>query len=171
MTDHRKRYDGTFKAKVVLESLKNEKTIAELASDYGVHPNQITQWRKQALEDLPALFSSKQAKKEKVHEEERDELLKQIGQLKVEVEWRPAPVSHFNLHLMELLIVMLWFFSTSVKSLLVNCEPWSVLKISGVPRARAALGNRTPYEVYHGAAKTPKPSPLIGEGIHLKHAS
>ena len=54
MTDQRKRYDRTFKAKVVLESLKNEKTIAELASDYGVHPNQITQWRKQALEDLPS---------------------------------------------------------------------------------------------------------------------
>ena len=54
MTDHRKRYDGTFKAKVVLESLKNEKTIAELASEYHVHPNQIAQWRKQALENLPA---------------------------------------------------------------------------------------------------------------------
>lgn len=87
MTDHRKRYDNTFKAKVVLESFKNEKTIAELASDYGVHPNQITQWRKQALEDLPSLFSSNQAKKDKVHEEEKEELLKQIGQLKVEVEW------------------------------------------------------------------------------------
>jgi transposase-like protein len=87
MTDHRKRYDGTFKAKVVLQSLKNEKTIAELASDYGVHPNQITLWRKQALEDLPALFSSKQARKDRAHEEERDELLKQIGQLKVEVDW------------------------------------------------------------------------------------
>jgi transposase len=84
MTDQRKRYDSTFKAKVVLESFKNEKTIAELASDYGVHPNQITQWRKQALEDLPTLFSSHQARKEKAHEEE---LLKQIGQLKVEVEW------------------------------------------------------------------------------------
>ena len=87
MTDHRKRYDNTFKAKVVLESFKNEKTIAELASDYGVHPNQITQWRKQALEDLPTLFSSNQAKKDKAYEEEKEELLKQIGQLKVEVEW------------------------------------------------------------------------------------
>ncbi len=87
MTDHRKRYDGTFKAKVVLESLKNEKTIAELASEYGVHPNQITQWRKQVLEDLPSLFTSNQARKEKAQEEEKDELLKQIGQLKVEVEW------------------------------------------------------------------------------------
>ena len=75
------------KARVVLESLKNEKTIAELASDYGIHPNQITQWRKQVLEELPALFSSKQAKDEKAREEEKEELLKQIGQLKVEVDW------------------------------------------------------------------------------------
>jgi transposase len=87
MTDQRKRYDSTFKAKVVLESFKNEKTIAELASEYSVHPNQIAQWRKQALEDLPTLFSSGQAKKDKAYEEEKDELLKQIGQLKVEVEW------------------------------------------------------------------------------------
>jgi|WetSurMetagenome_2_1015567.scaffolds.fasta_scaffold987103_2 hypothetical protein len=58
MTDHGKRYDSLFKAKVVLESFWNEKTIAELASDYGVHPNQITQWRKQASEDLPTLFFS-----------------------------------------------------------------------------------------------------------------
>ena len=87
MTDHRKRYDRTFKAKVVLESLKNQKTIAELASEYGIHPNQITQWRKQALEDLPGIFSSKQAKKEKAYEEEKAELYRQIGQLKVEVEW------------------------------------------------------------------------------------
>jgi putative transposase len=71
----------------MLESLRNEKTIAELASDYGIHPNQITQWRRQALEELPALFSSKQAKDEKAREEEKEELLKQIGQLKVEVEW------------------------------------------------------------------------------------
>ena len=87
MTDHRKRYDGTFKAKVVLESLKNGKTIAELASEYAVHPNQITQWRKEVIEELPGIFSSKRAKKDKAYEEEREELLKQIGQLKVELEW------------------------------------------------------------------------------------
>ena len=87
MTDHRKRYDGTFKAKVVIESLKNQKTIAELASDFEVHPNQITQWRKEAIEELPGFFSSKRAKKEKAYEEERDELLRQIGQLKVELDW------------------------------------------------------------------------------------
>jgi putative transposase len=87
MTDHRKRYDGTFKARVVLESLKNEKTIAELASEYHVHPNQIAQWRKQAVENLPSLFDSKQAKEEKAAEEEKDELLRQIGQLKVETDW------------------------------------------------------------------------------------
>ena len=87
MTDHRKRYDGTFKARVVLESLKNQKTIAELAGEYGIHPNQITQWRKQVLDELPGIFSSKQAKKEKAHEEKKEELYKQIGQLRVGVEW------------------------------------------------------------------------------------
>jgi transposase len=50
-------------------------------------PTRLRKWRKQTLEELPGLFSSKQAKKEKAHEEEREELLKQIGQLKVEVEW------------------------------------------------------------------------------------
>jgi transposase-like protein len=57
MTDHRKRYDGTFKAKVVLESMKNEKTIAELASEYGVHPTRSPYgenrpWRNSPLSSL-----------------------------------------------------------------------------------------------------------------------
>jgi transposase-like protein len=87
MMDHRKLYDGTFKAKVVFKSLKNEKTIAELASEFCIHSNQITQWRKEAIEELPAIFSAKQAKKDKAYGEEREELLKQIGQLKVVLEW------------------------------------------------------------------------------------
>jgi transposase len=53
----------------------------------SIRTRSITQWKRQALEDLPALFCSKQARKGKVHEEERDELLKQIGQLKVGVDW------------------------------------------------------------------------------------
>ena len=87
MTDHRRRYDGSFKAKVVVEVLKNQKTIAELASEFGIHPNQITQWKKQALEELPEVFSSKKTRREKATSELQDELYKQIGQLKVENEW------------------------------------------------------------------------------------
>lgn len=87
MTDHRRRYDESFKAKVVVEVLKNQKTIAELASEFGIHPNQITQWKKQALEELPEVFSSKKTRREKATSELQDELYKQIGQLKVENEW------------------------------------------------------------------------------------
>lgn len=85
--NQRKRYDGTFKAKVVLETLRGQKTVAEIASHYGVHPNQITVWKKQVLEELPGLFSNKQARKAKEAQEEKEELYRQIGQLKVELDW------------------------------------------------------------------------------------
>jgi len=83
----RKSYSAAFKAKVALEAAKKEKTIAQLSSEYGVHANQITKWRKQLLERLPALFSDKRKEKEKSTEALQDELYKQIGQLKVELDW------------------------------------------------------------------------------------
>ena len=83
----RKRYSAAFKAKVALEAVKKQKTIAQLSSEYGVHANQINQWRKQMLEQLPDLFSDKRKKKEKNTEALQDELYKQIGQLKVELDW------------------------------------------------------------------------------------
>lgn len=85
--NQRKRYDGTFKARIVLEALKGQKTIAEIASHYGVHPNQITMWKKQVMDELPAFFSNRQARRERDAEEEREELYRQIGQLKVELDW------------------------------------------------------------------------------------
>ena len=57
----RKRYDSRFKAKVAEEALRNQRTVAEIASAYGVHPNLVTQWKKHALEELPHVFSNKQA--------------------------------------------------------------------------------------------------------------
>ena len=83
----RKRYDATFRAKVALEAVKGEKTLAELSSQFGVHPNQIRKWRKQLLECLPDLFTDRRKKKERDHEELVSELYRQIGQLKVELEW------------------------------------------------------------------------------------
>jgi transposase-like protein len=83
----RKSYSAAFKAKVALEAVKKEKTIAQLSSEYGVHPNQITKWRKKLLEELPSVFSDQRKKKEKDSEELQSELYKQIGQLKVEVDW------------------------------------------------------------------------------------
>ena len=83
----RKRYDATFRAKVALEAVKGEKTLAELSSQFGVHPNQIRKWRKQLLECLPDLFTDRRKKKERDHEELVSELYRQIGQLKVELDW------------------------------------------------------------------------------------
>ena len=83
----RKSYSAAFKAKVALEAIKKEKTISQLSSEYGVHANQINQWRKRLLEELPEIFSKKRQKKEKDTEDLQAELYRQIGQLKVELDW------------------------------------------------------------------------------------
>ena len=83
----RKRYDGTFKAKVALEAIKGQKTISQIASEYSIHPNQIVQWKKQLLEEAPQIFSRKRNQEEKAIEEKEAELYRQIGQLKVELDW------------------------------------------------------------------------------------
>jgi transposase len=87
MLGMRKTYDAAYKAKVALEAVKGEKTIAKIASDFGVHPNQIRQWRAHLLEVLPELFSHRRPQQEKSRDELEAELYRQIGQLKVELEW------------------------------------------------------------------------------------
>ena len=78
----RKQYEAAFKAKVALEAVKGEKTIARVASEYGVHPNQVRKWKEQLLRMLPDIFSDRR-KREVVEAE----LYRQIGQLRVENEW------------------------------------------------------------------------------------
>jgi len=80
-------HDGAFKAKVAMEAIKGEKTLAQLSSEFGVHANQIGQWRKQVLKELPKLFSNCRKKEDREQEDLVSELYRQIGQLKVEVEW------------------------------------------------------------------------------------
>jgi transposase-like protein len=87
MRSMRRGQDAAFKAKVALEAVKGEKTIAELSSEFGIHGNQIRQWRKQLLEELPRLFSDHRRREEKDRGELLSELYQQIGQLKVELEW------------------------------------------------------------------------------------
>jgi transposase-like protein len=72
---------------VALEALRGEKTIAQLSSEYGVHGNQIRQWKKKLIEELPAIFSERRRRSEKEGEELTSELYRQIGQLKVELDW------------------------------------------------------------------------------------
>jgi transposase-like protein len=87
MIQKRKIHEGVFKAKVALEALKEERTINQLASAYGVHPTQIRQWKKQLLEGVPRLFTEKRERQDSAHEELEAELYRQIGQLKVELDW------------------------------------------------------------------------------------
>ncbi|MBD3887236.1 hypothetical protein IFO70_37235 [Phormidium tenue FACHB-886] len=67
--------------------MKGNKTINELASQFEVHPNQITQWKKQVLEEVPQIFSTRRAQAQKGQEELTASLYQQIGQLQVELDW------------------------------------------------------------------------------------
>ena len=83
----RKSYHSSFKAKVALEAIKGERTLAQLSSHYEVHPNLIRQWKKQLLDNATNIFSGRQKKKECNDEEEKAKLFEQIGRLKVELDW------------------------------------------------------------------------------------
>ena len=85
MTAKRKRHKAAFKAKVALEAAKEIKTLNELASEYGVHPSQISQWKSQLVEGLPTLFSTKKSSKDTV--KQIDDLYRQIGKVTVERDW------------------------------------------------------------------------------------
>lgn len=83
----RKSYTAEFKVKIALEAIKGQRTVNEIASHYGVHPNMVTLWKKQAIQSLPEVFSSQRDRETEKQEELRDQLYQQIGQLKVELDW------------------------------------------------------------------------------------
>ena len=87
MTTTRQRHNAKFKARVVLEALRGDKTLKQLGSQYGVHPVQIAHWRKAALEHLEEGFVDGRSRKGRDREIERDALYEQIGRLKMELEW------------------------------------------------------------------------------------
>ena len=87
MKNKRRNHSAAFKAKVALEAVKEEKTIAELAGQYEVHPSQIAKWKKQLLESLPDIFSSRGQNRQQDQEALTAQLYQQIGQLKVELDW------------------------------------------------------------------------------------
>lgn len=80
----RRRFTADFKAKVALEALRCDRTIQEIAAKHQVHPNQVSVWRRQALDGLGAVFSNGAEAAGRDHEAEIKELHAKIGQLTVE---------------------------------------------------------------------------------------
>ncbi len=80
----RRRFTGDFKAKVALEALRGDRTIQEIATRHKVHPNQVSTWKRQAMDGLGAMFSSGADKARQDHDSEVHGLHAKIGQLTVE---------------------------------------------------------------------------------------
>ncbi|MDG1573290.1 transposase [Robiginitalea sp. M366] len=83
----RKKYTSKFKTKVVLEALKERHSLAELAQKYQVHPTQISSWKRDFLNGAEQVFESGKKDKRSEAEKKNDQLLKTIGELKVEVDF------------------------------------------------------------------------------------
>jgi putative transposase len=87
MTGKRRRHSAAFKARVALEAAKQTKTIAELAKAYQVHPVQISQWKKQLLDGVEALFRDGRQREREEGQAIQAELYEKIGRLNMEIEW------------------------------------------------------------------------------------
>lgn len=83
----RKQHSAQFKAKVAIEAIRGVRPVNELAARFGVHPVQIAHWKKQAVEGLPGMFTSRRGSNGKGEEALQEELYGQIGRLKMELEW------------------------------------------------------------------------------------
>jgi transposase-like protein len=88
MTTTRKQHSPQFKARVVIEAIRGQKTLSQLGSHFKVHPIQIAKWRKAALEQMPELFVDGRKRNTRSGEEaDNNALYEEIGRLKVELDW------------------------------------------------------------------------------------
>jgi putative transposase len=87
MGRQRRRFTAQFKAKVALEAIRGDKTVAQLAGEHEVHANQISQWKKQLLDSLPEVFGRRRELDAADQEQLTARLYQEIGQLKVELDW------------------------------------------------------------------------------------
>ena len=93
MPQSRRRHSAEFKFKVALEAAKDLKTINEIASEFSLHPNQVSQWKQMLLGGGEALFRQSDGCSEREYEALQAELYEQIGRLKMELEWLKKKVA------------------------------------------------------------------------------
>lgn len=82
----KRRFTAAFKSKVALEAIKGQKTISEIASEYEVHPNQVSQWKRQLRDGLEDVFTDPR-RSGRSEEKEKARLYQEIGRQKVELDW------------------------------------------------------------------------------------
>ena len=87
MPNRRRQHNANFKFQVALEAVKELKTINELASERSLHPNQVSQWKRQLLSEGSAIFNNNGSRQQRKQEARENELYEQIGRLKMELEW------------------------------------------------------------------------------------
>ena len=94
----RKRRSKEEKARIALEAMKEERPLSEIASQYSVHPNQITRWKKQLIQNAGEAFSKdNNNEKEKELVKYQDELYKEIGKLRVENEFLKKKLNQWSM--------------------------------------------------------------------------
>ena len=96
MSEKRKRYSPAEKAKIALEAIKSELTLAQITAKYRIHSTQVNTWKKQALAYLPDAFSDKGQQESTTYETQLAELYEQIGRLKVENDFLKKKSEVFN---------------------------------------------------------------------------
>lgn len=84
---NRKTFTAQFKAKVALEAIRGMRTVNEIAQEFGVHPTQVSQWKKELQESAAGVFDGKRGPKSVDPSSSEDRLYTEIGRLKVELDW------------------------------------------------------------------------------------
>src|SRR5699024_349664 len=95
----RKRYTPEFKSQIVLEILKEEKSMSQIASEHGIHVNQLHKWKTQFLQEMPQVFEKQNKDLEKMkadYEEKLENLYAEVGKLTTQLSWIKKKIWHLQ---------------------------------------------------------------------------
>lgn len=96
MPRKRQNYSAEFKFQVALEAAKGQKTVNELASDFGVHPNRVSEWKQALVQEGAQIFMTSTVQRRQAAGAKEAELYEQIGRLKMELEWLKKKVARIS---------------------------------------------------------------------------